>query len=487
MSIKKFYASADTTITNAYKEGLKLRATDANMGLSDSLEVFFIYGQTPDPQALAADKLEEARILLKFDTTDLMAYYSNSFPTDAKFILKLTNAEHPLTLAKNYSLKAYALTEAFEEGNGLDMESYKDNDAASWTNRITSTPWTTTGAKQPGDVLIGSQTFSTGIEDLEIDVTTYIQNIFNGATDNGIILMMDSSLTGGAQTNNYYTKKFFARSSEFFFKRPAIEVRRSDAKIDNRGNFFAKSKAFSSSQNTQRIYLYNSVDGERSNFTLPDVDEELYVRLYTDSARTTLATLDPVANFVAATNESTGIYYADVVLDDSTVTKIYDQWYFANVGSASVADRTIVHEGDITVRKRTPQANTGEIDYRLDITNLKKSYTRDETAKFRVYTRQKDWNPTIYTVASKEIENLIVEKMYYKIVRLVDGADVIEYGIGTSENNKDHTLVSYDASGSYFDLDMSLLEKGYMYGIKLMFSINGERKEQPEIFKFRVD
>ena len=487
MSIKKFYATADTTITNAYKEDLKSRATDANMGLSDSLETFFIYGQTPSPEALAEDKLEEARILLKFDTTSLMTYYSNSFPTDVKFVLRLTNSEHPLTLAKNYSLNAYALTEAFNEGNGLDMESYKDEDAASWTNRISATAWTTAGAKQPGDTLIGSQTFTTGTEDLEIDVTTYIQDIFNGTTDNGIIIMMDSALTDGSQVNNYYTKKFFARSSEFFFKRPAIEARRSDAKADNRGNFFAKSKAFSSAQNTQRVYLYNSVDGERSDFTLPDVDEELYVRFYTDAERTTLATLDPSADFVAATNEAIGIYYVDVVLDDSTVTKIYDQWYFADAGDAASVDRTIVHEGNITVRKRTPQANSGEIDYRVDITNLKKSYTRDETAKFRVYTRQKDWNPTIYTVASKEIENLVVEKMYYKIVRLVDGTDVINYGIGTSGNNKDHTLVSYDASGSYFDFEMSLLESGYMYGIKLMFSINGERKEQPEIFKFRVD
>ena len=118
---------------------------------------------------------------------------------------------------------------------------------------------------------------------------------------------------------------------------------------------------------------------------------------------------------------------------------------------------------------------------------MKPSYTREETAKFRLYTRAKDWNPTIYTVASKEVENLIVEKAYYKIIRLVDEETVIKYGIGTSGTNKEHTLLSYDASGSYFDFDMSLLEKGYMYGIKVMFSINGELKEQPEIFKFRVD
>ena len=144
-------------------------------------------------------------------------------------------------------------------------------------------------------------------------------------------------------------------------------------------------------------------------------------------------------------------------------------------------------EGSIKVLTRDFDTDSGELDYVVDITNMKSSYSREETAKFRVYTRAKDWCPTIYTVASKELENNIVEKIYYKIVRMVDDETVIDYGIGTTLLNNDHTLASYDALGSYFDFDMSLLESGYMYGIKLMFSVNGELLEQPETFKFRVD
>ena len=44
MSVKKFFATTDTTITNAFKEDLTTRGTDANMGLSDSLEIFYIIG-----------------------------------------------------------------------------------------------------------------------------------------------------------------------------------------------------------------------------------------------------------------------------------------------------------------------------------------------------------------------------------------------------------------------------------------------------------
>ena len=50
-----------------------------------------------------------------------------------------------------------------------------------------------------------------------------------------------------------------------------------------------------------------------------------------------------------------------------------------------------------------------------------------------------------------------------------------------------HTFLSYDNSGSYFDLDMSLLEPGYMYGVRFLFySSNGWRKQE-ETFKFRVE
>ena len=60
MGIQRYSASIDTTITNAYQMNLTTRATGANMGLADTLEVFSIYGQ----QASASSEL--SRILIKF-------------------------------------------------------------------------------------------------------------------------------------------------------------------------------------------------------------------------------------------------------------------------------------------------------------------------------------------------------------------------------------------------------------------------------------
>ena len=65
---------------------------------------------------------------------------------------------------------------------------------------------------------------------------------------------------------------------------------------------------------------------------------------------------------------------------------------------------------------------------------------------------------------------------------MTDDTIAIPYGTG-SDN---HTKLSYDKDGNYFDLDMTLLESGYAYGIRLAYYLQGQYREQSEVFKFRV-
>jgi hypothetical protein len=119
-----------------------------------------------------------------------------------------------------------------------------------------------------------------------------------------------------------------------------------------------------------------------------------------------------------------------------------------------------------------------------NVTNLKPEYTRDETSRFRVYIREKDWSPTIYTVATNSVQTTVVESGSYEIYRVIDDLKVLPHGTGSVL----HSLLSYDVAGNYFDLDMSLLEDGYTYGIKFAY-YNGSIQtwvEQPESFKFRI-
>jgi hypothetical protein len=101
----------------------------------------------------------------------------------------------------------------------------------------------------------------------------------------------------------------------------------------------------------------------------------------------------------------------------------------------------------------------------------------------RLFIRDKNWNPNIYTVATTNIETKIIEDAYFKVSRIADDFEVISYGTGSHE----HTKLSYDKDGNYFDLDMSMFEKGYSYGIKFLYKNIDRYEEQPELFKFRVE
>ena len=99
--------------------------------------------------------------------------------------------------------------------------------------------------------------------------------------------------------------------------------------------------------------------------------------------------------------------------------------------------------------------------------------------------RQKDWNPTIYSKATSEALTHTIDSGSYSIHRVIDKHDVIPFGTGSLL----HTQMSYDVSGNYFDVDMSLFEPGYSYAIKLAYHNGsiGSYVEQPETFKFRVE
>lgn len=122
-------------------------------------------------------------------------------------------------------------------------------------------------------------------------------------------------------------------------------------------------------------------------------------------------------------------------------------------------------------------------EYVLNITNLKRNYGTHETARFNLYVRDRDWQPTSYTKAVNQMENLTINEAFYRVYRVADDYEVIPYGTGSYN----HTKLSYDKDGNWFDLDMSLLEPGFMYGLQFVFYDSGEYYEQPQVFKFKVD
>jgi len=524
MGIKRYHAIKDTTLTNAFDVALKNRASGSNMGASDILEAFSIYGQE------TTSSTELSRILIKFPVTG--ANSINADRTDGKipdsgsvsFYLRMFNARHSEQLPRELILNVLAVSQSWQEGFGLDMIDYTDEtkdtiEGSNWINR-NSSPTLDTWKKIGGDYHTASSNsevmyttnFNNGDEDLEVDVTQLVEEWIlgnaGGATEIknnygfGVFLTSSqegyhSSSTGqdsgsiphnpdGSQ-KSFYTKRFFSRTSEFFFKRPIIEARWDSRILDDRSNFYYSSSLAPGSDNLNKIYLYNYVRGRLRN--IPAVGRgPILVSVYSGSSDDTSPSGSKlklsVGGDVAAAADlnitggfvTTGVYSASFAFTgSSTLTTFYDVWHSGTTQyfTGSIAPKTL----------ESPGWNQYS-QYTSKITNLKSVYNSQETARFRVFARPRNFTPTMYTVSTTDVENTIIQSASYEVIRMVDNARVINNSTSSVDL---HTYLSYDNSGSYFDLDMSMLEPGYMYAIQLLYFNSDGWRKQEELFKFRVE
>ena len=115
MGIKKYYATKDNTITNAFKADLTTRGTGSNMGAADVLEAFVIHGQTS--ASIDATNAEQSRIIVEFPINSIQADINNGIlPANTgsiKFHLNLYNAPHGSTTPENFTLDLKMLSQSW--------------------------------------------------------------------------------------------------------------------------------------------------------------------------------------------------------------------------------------------------------------------------------------------------------------------------------------------------------------------------------------
>ena len=469
MSIYKFTASADTTITDAFKPYSTNRAYFANMGAADSLEVFSIAHSGSSP--------ERSRILIKFPLDKIVESRNNgSIPASGSvnFIFKLYNVAHPETLPKNYDITIKPLSGSWDEGYGLDLENYSDvgqtengGYGVGWKFRSTTeAPFVWSG--DGGDFFIGYDKtfhFDTGLEDVEVDITDIVEDQISGIIlDTGIGVMLSDQFENNTSATTYYTKRFSARSSEYFFKVPSLEARWETYEKDDRGSFFFESPNLSAEDNEQNIYFYNKVNG-----SLKDLPSGVipFVKISDEDG-------NELTSSIQSEKISTGKYRASFSMTGSGNQNLTDIWYSGSY---------VYFTGAIDARDREFVDTDVDSEYVVNITNLKNSYKNFEKPTIKVYGRAKNWSPTIYKVANSAINSLKFDNLYYKVFRIVDNLTVIDYGIDPIA----YTKCSYDKNGNYFDLDMSFFEPGYAYGIKLMLLAGDNKVELPNTYRFKVE
>lgn len=473
MTIRRYVADKDTTITNAYKNDNLTRAIKSNMGASDILEIFSIYGQ------VTSSSYEKSRILIQFPISDIISDRNNKLLLQSgscQFILKLNNCPHGEETPENITVTVSPLSRSWSEGSGLDMEQYTDLGYANWISASLTQSWTTEGGDTISQFSKNAYIESVG-DDLELDITDIVEKWITGEIlNNGLLISLSSSLEN--EDKSYYTKKFFARRSQYFFKKPFIEARFNSSIKDKRDNFYASSSLLGADDNLNTLFLYNSFRGELKN--IPSVGTgTLLVSLYSgtyDSGPTGIKlALNNSVQAVTGGFYSTGIYTASMSINTS-YNYLYDVW--------SDLSGNELYTGSIIEVKRYDASDDQQAeDYILSMPYLRNSYGSKQNVRFTVEIKNKTWDSNLYHIASQEPDTVVIENLFYKIVRISDNFEVFDYGTGSFK----HTLCSYDKNGNYFDLDMNLLEPGYSYKIKYAQILNNQIYELKHTFKFRVD
>jgi hypothetical protein len=476
MSIKKFFASADATISNAFKGDLIKRANNSNIGAASSLELYSIFTNN------FTSSVEQSRILLKFPITDISQSRNiNTIPASGSvsFYLRLFNVEHPFSLPEKYYIDVFPLAQDWSEGYGVDLDNYSDPGASgsfgtgvTWDNTGYGTAWWESGGSFNTSSYKYSHFINKGTEDVLVDITALVEAQINGTMQNhGVCIKLSGSYEDGSQQRSFYTKRFSSRETNFFYSKPSIEARWDDSIIDDRSKYKTHRPGMYPNESLNNIYFYNKPLGYLSQINTES--GSLQVKFYSDVN----GTQEVSTSYISVTNPSNGIYKA-AFRTSASYPYLYDWWYEGgNTGN-------VFYKGVVTastdIYRDDNNLNEEQI---LNIKNLKSVYRSDEIANIKIYTRKKNWQPNIYSVATNNIESYTNNNLYYKIFRHIDNYEIIPYGTGAIS----YTKTSCDKNGNYFALDMSLLEPGYAYGFKFGLLEGNTIREMPQSFRFKVE
>tara|TARA_Y100001963_G_scaffold33650_1_gene46716 strand:+ start:13895 stop:15103 length:1209 start_codon:yes stop_codon:yes gene_type:complete len=214
----------------------------------------------------------QTRALINFAGTDFdnlkQKIIDGDISSDAKFYLKLYEAEGNSKLSETYNLTAYPLNQSWEEGTGKFGDNPKNTNGVSWENTTnpingTNISWSLsfdgisfddyhslfnyaeqtfsdvsssseyiTGGNSNGGVYVtdngfeASQSFNLESPDVEMDVTDMVNQWIDGFPNYGMILKFSGSQETDSST--FGKLKFFSRNTHTIYS-PRLEVRWNDS------------------------------------------------------------------------------------------------------------------------------------------------------------------------------------------------------------------------------------------------------------------
>jgi hypothetical protein len=235
-----------------------------------------------------------------------------------------------------YDISGHTTGHTFTIGDYIEVLNPKlTYQASNWFERKTSSGWTTPGAYNSGTTqIIGTQRFEKGNEDIEIDITDYINQKLFGTGYTGTSAYTGNSFGLGIKFADFYETgettyrqavAFHAKHTNTWYE-PYIETVIDDIIVDDRNYFYLDKDNY--------LYLYVNVGN--GNVAQTIVVNSVEIRDNEDNVITTLSgsSIEQI---------SKGIYRIKYNLD----SHIYpDAVLFRDIWSVTINGKTVTYNGE---------------------------------------------------------------------------------------------------------------------------------------------
>lgn len=421
-----------------------------------------------------------SRFLVHFDESKIKELAEEKYISDkdnAKHILKMKNCASVDMVhmhdrvpaddkngikdrATSFDLLFFKVPQKWYSGCGFDSSNdfftigkgKVSQNNCNWYNAYDGYSWNTEGmysnsfmadeyvkfSRGEDSVIIGRQHFEHGNEDIEIDITDYVNSVVYGKEVNYGIGVMFTPMMEEAESKITQYVGFFNNNTNTFYE-PYVETRILSNVNDSRYNFVLGKK--------NRLYFFPVVDGQIVN-----LDE--------------MPTCDIEGSQMEVKQQTKGCYYVELKLSSKEYDSdmiLYDVW------------SNIKYNGD-------------ELD------DVEMSFV---TKRMSVMQDSNDYFPSVLLRGINDFEKVTQDHVRmvtvdYKIPYSSKAAhlDSCKYRIYVVDEKREYDVVSWDnvenlGEHGYFYIDMSTLLP-HTYHIDIMVSKNGETRTFHDELKFKV-
>jgi hypothetical protein len=262
---RSYFEKNNTIIKNSQVNTAKNPTTEIFYGSGFSKFIFKV-----DFSELK-NKVDSGEYVINDDTTHTL-HLTNTIFGDETFLGAKRGTGRQRT--NSFDIIVFKVSEFWDEGLGFDYEDggYDfttgnetfDERPSNWYNRTTLDSWGSEGVYSNDPTIISSIHFDNGNEDINVDITDYVNGILiSGNTNHGLGLAF-AVLYQDIEAEIDQSVSFFTKYTQTFYE-PYVETFFNDRINDDRLNFIERT--------TQNLYLYVT---KGTNFydvdTLPSVD-----------------------------------------------------------------------------------------------------------------------------------------------------------------------------------------------------------------------